>query len=423
VEGASNCRQLIAGHRFTIANTDDGDGDYVLVSVTHEARPAENAVSDDEQTEYSNRFTCVPVALPYRPPRTTPRPFVHGCQTAVVVGPAGEEIYPDKYGRVKVQFHWDREGKNDSNSSCWIRVATMWAGRQWGAVHIPRIGQEVVVDFLEGDPDRPLIVGSVYNADNMPPYTLPANKTQSGIKSRSTLQGGAENFNELRFEDKKGSEQIFLHAEKDHVREVENDERVWVGNDRTKEVDGNETVTVKKDRTETVDKNETLTIHENRSLTVDKDQTVTIHQNETVAIDKNQDITIGENRTTNIGKNESLTVGKDRSTDIGSNDALSIAKKLSIEAGQEIEITTGEAKIVMKMDGTIQISGVRLTVEGMASVDVKAPKVNIKGDGMVQIQGAMVKINGDGMVQVKAPMSQVNGDGLLMAKGGVTMIN
>ena len=179
----------------------------------------------------------------------------------MVVGPGGEEIWCDKYGRVKVQFHWDRYGKKDENSSCWIRVAHQWAGGNWGVISLPRIGQEVIVDFLEGDPDQPIIVGSVYNADQMPPYALPANTTQSGIKSRSSKGGGPANFNEIRFEDKKGSEQLFIHAEKNQDIEVENDETHWVGHDRKKTIDHDETTHVKHDRTETVDNNETITIH------------------------------------------------------------------------------------------------------------------------------------------------------------------
>src|SRR5262249_43425535 len=158
---------------------------------------------------YSNAFICIPDSVDYRPSRQTPRPVVRGVQTAVVVGPHGSEIYTDKYGRVKVQFFWDRRGKKDENSSCWIRVAENWAGSNWGIVFHPRIGQEVVVDFLEGDPDRPLITGRVYNAQQMPPYKLPENQTQSTIKSRSTKDGTPENFNELRFEDAKGSEQVY----------------------------------------------------------------------------------------------------------------------------------------------------------------------------------------------------------------------
>ena len=158
----------------------------------------------------------MPATVPYRPPRVTPKALVHGTQTAVVVGPAGEEIYVDKYGRVKVQFYWDRQGKKDDKSSCWVRVSSTWAGKQWGFIQIPRIGQEVIVDFLEGDPDRPIIVGRVYNAEQMPPYELPANKTQSGVKIAQLARAAPRDFNEIRFEDKKGSEQVLVHAEKDY---------------------------------------------------------------------------------------------------------------------------------------------------------------------------------------------------------------
>src|SRR6202035_2314995 len=182
--------------------------------------------------------------VPFRPTRVTPKPSVQGCQTAVVTGPAGEEIYTEKYGRVKVQFHWDRLGKKNENSSCWIRVSHPWAGKGWGSVATPRIGQEVVVDFLEGDPDQPLITGRVYNAAEMPPYALPANQTQSGVKSRSSKGGSADNFNEIRFEDKKGSEQVYIHAEKNQDIVVENDETQSIGHDRTETVGHDETITI-----------------------------------------------------------------------------------------------------------------------------------------------------------------------------------
>src|SRR4029078_1279809 len=181
----------------------------------------------------------IPLALPYRPARESPKPFVPGTQTAVVVGPPGGEIFTDKYGRVNVQLHCGRKGKSNADSSCWVRVGTPWAGKNWGMIHIPRVGQEVIVDFQEGDPDQPTIIGSVYNADMMPPYDLPANKTQSGIKSRSTLQGTPENFNELRFEDMKGSEDVYFHAEKDFHRVVEHDDDLKVGNNQTISVQSN----------------------------------------------------------------------------------------------------------------------------------------------------------------------------------------
>jgi type VI secretion system secreted protein VgrG len=242
---------------------------------------------------------------------------VQGPQTArVVVGPAGEEIFTDKYGRVKVQFHWDRYGKKDENSSCWVRVSQPWAGKNWGAIHIPRIGQEVIVDFLEGDPDQPIITGRVYNAEQMPPYDLPANKTQSGILTRSSKGGGAGNFNEIRFEDKKGAEQLFIHAEKNQDIEVENDETHWVGHDRTKTIDHDETTHVKHDRTETVDNNETITIGvtaPRRSARTRRSPSAEPHRDAGGAHHQRRRrprTPGGRGRTTSVGKDDSLKVGK-----------------------------------------------------------------------------------------------------------------
>ncbi|HEV1286497.1 MAG TPA: type VI secretion system tip protein TssI/VgrG [Bryobacteraceae bacterium] len=245
IEGKSDCGQFTAGHKFTLERHFDADGGYLLTRVEHEAR-GESYRSDQPDMAaftYGNRFTCIPEALRYRPQRVTPRPVIEGTQTATVVGPAGEEVFADKYGRVKVQFHWDREGQMDANSSCWIRVGTLWAGNNWGVIHIPRIGHEVIVDFLEGDPDRPMIVGSVFNADTMPLYELPANNTRSGVKSHSSKGGGG--YNEIRFEDKKGSEEIWVHGEKDMNTVILNNETREVGVDRTTTIKtGNESVTV-----------------------------------------------------------------------------------------------------------------------------------------------------------------------------------
>ena len=212
----------------------------------------------------------MPADIPYRPPLTAPRPLIRGPQTAMVTGPAGEEIWTDKYGRVKVQFHWDREGKRDEKSSCWVRVSQAWAGPGFGGIHVPRIGQEVIVEFLEGDPDRPLVTGRVYNAQAMPPYGLPASATQSGIKSNSTKGGGGSN--ELRFEDKKGQEQVWLHAQKN--------EDIVVENDKTENVGHDETIGIGNDRTETVGHDETMTVANNRTRNVGVNETVTIGGNQ-----------------------------------------------------------------------------------------------------------------------------------------------
>ena len=199
IRGRSNCRHFMAGHKFSLIRHFSGEGGpYVLTSVLHSARGGDFRDGNTEEFQYRNEFTCIPQALPFRPPRVTPKPVVHGTQSAVVVGPKGEEIFTDKYGRVKVQFHWDREGKHDTDSSCWIRVATASAGRMWGSIHIPRIGQEVTVDFLEGDPDQPIIVGSIYNADMMPPtssrisrQSAPSRAARRRAASRSTSTSSA----------------------------------------------------------------------------------------------------------------------------------------------------------------------------------------------------------------------------------------
>lgn len=256
--GSSESRVLAAGHKFSLGRHFNSafNGDYIVTSVQHtiEQSPAYDT-GQNLTRPLVNRFTCIPARVTYRPPRRAPKPYIQGPQTARVVGPENEEIWVDKYGRVKVQFFWDRLGHEDENSSCWIRVATPWAGAQWGMIHIPRIGQEVLVDFLEGDPDQPIVIGSLYNKDQMPPYDLPAKKTQSGVKSRSSLRGSSAHFNEIRFEDKKDHEEIYVHAEKNLCTVVEASETRTVGANRTTTIEKNDKLTVKKENLEiTVEK-------------------------------------------------------------------------------------------------------------------------------------------------------------------------
>jgi type VI secretion system secreted protein VgrG len=429
VQGATNVKKMSVGSLFTLEKGPRADQnvEHLVVAASYDLQYGDyEAIPDRGGADYRCGFIAMASKQQFRPKRVTPKPFVQGPQTAVVVGPGGEEIYTDKYGRVKVMFPWDRLGKKDENSSCWIRVSHPWAGKNWGAVAIPRIGQEVIVDFLEGDPDQPIITGRVYNAEQMPPYDLPANKTQTGIKSRSSLSGSPDNFNEIRFEDKKGSEQLFIHAEKNQDIEVENDETHWVGHDRTKTIDHDETTHVKHDRTETVDNNETITIHGNRGETVDKDETITIGgnrsesvaNNETIAIEKNRTETVGGNesisvtknqsidisgnrtlsvdkdetisitgkRKDSIGKDEDVSVGKHRQVSIAENDSLQVGKKLVVDVGDQITIQTGSASITMKKDGTITIKGKDITLDGSG-------KINVKASGDVIIKGSKVTQN------------------------------
>jgi type VI secretion system secreted protein VgrG len=351
---------------------------------------------------YHNNFTCIPAGLPFRPRRLTPRPQVQGTQTAVVVGPSNEEIFTDKYGRVKVQFHWDREGTNDADSSCWVRVGTIWAGKQWGAIHIPRIGQEVIVDFLEGDPDRPIIIGSVYNAEMMPPYKLPDKRTQSGIKSRSSAQGGEDNFNELRFEDKKDSEDIYFHAEKDFHRVVKHDDDLQVGN--------NQTIKIKKDRTEEVTEgNETISIKKG-------DRTVTVGKGADTHEVKEGDCTVKVDK----GKH-TLKVKDDRTVTVDQGNDVHQVKQgdrtVKIDMGKDsLTISQGDQKTKLDLG--------KIETEAMQSIEIKVGQNSIKLEQSgITIKGLQVKIQGDIQVEMKAAMTTVKGDGMLTLKGGVAMIN
>ena len=224
-EGGGNAGGIAVGYLMTLAEhqRDDQNKEYLITAANYElsSEEYESGGRGAPTGDFSCDFTAMDAAEPFRAQRNTPKPIIAGPQTAVVVGPSGDEICTDKYGRVKVQFHWDRYGKADEKSSCWVRVAQVWAGKSWGGMHIPRLGQEVIIEFLEGDPDHPIVTGRVYNADNMPPYELPGDETLSGLKSNSSKGGGG--FNELRFEDKKGEEQLFLHAEKNFDLRVKND--------------------------------------------------------------------------------------------------------------------------------------------------------------------------------------------------------
>jgi type VI secretion system secreted protein VgrG len=352
--GASGCRTFTPGSKFTLKKHDctseQGKG-YVLTALEHAAVDETYTAGASGAQTYSNTFTCIPATVQFRPARTTPRPTVKGPQTAVVVGTKGEEIYTDKYGRVKVQFFWDREGKKDENSSCWIRVSQGWAGKNWGIVFLPRIGQEVVVDFLEGDPDRPLITGRVYNAEQMPPYALPANQTQSVLKTRSSKQGATDNFNELRFEDKKGSEEVYFHAEKNFNRVVENNDTLKVGFE-------------KKDKGD-----QTIQVFNDRTLTVGNDRTTTVEKgNDTLTVQKgNQSVSIQKgNQTTKI--------------DAGSG---------STEAMQFIELKVGGNSIRIDQSG-ITLKGVNIVIMGQAQTLVKAPNTMVIGDALLILKGGQL---------------------------------
>ena len=402
--GESNALGLASGGLFKLMGHPraDQNQEYLITGADYrlEESPPESELADTEL--FSVRLQAIPSAQTYQPPRLTPKPIVQGPQTAIVVGKAGDEIHTDKYGRVKVQFHWDRYGQKDENSSCWIRVSHPWAGQNWGMIAIPRIGQEVIVEFLEGDPDRPIITGRVYNADQMPPWSLPANMTQSGILTRSTKGGNINTANAIRFEDKKGAEQLWIHAEKDQDIEVENDESHSVGHDRSKSIGNDETVSVGNDRNESVTKNESVRIGANRtlsvganastavganrSLAVGADETHDVSGNRSRSVGKDESVEIGANLSEDVGKNVTLSIGENQSLSVGKDSKSQVGKKYYLEAGDELVLKTGDASITMKKDGTITIKGKDITVNGSG-------KIGVKASGDVVIKGAKIAEN------------------------------
>ncbi|MBN1959983.1 MAG: type VI secretion system tip protein VgrG [Deltaproteobacteria bacterium] len=424
---------------------------YLITAINHIGEaPEENIhemdVRENNADRYHNSFTCIPLDVPYRP-CARPRPVIHGPQTAKVVGPANEEIFTDEHGRIKVQFHWDRQGQNNENSSCWIRVAQAWAGAGWGFVFLPRIGMEVIVQFLEGNPDRPLVMGCVYNGDHPPPYKLPDKKTISVIKTSSSL--GNKGYNEFRFEDAAGSEEVYLQAQKDlnelvknnHSTTVNANQTLTVNNNRNKTIKKNETNTVEGERTTTITKKETRTFKDDRETTVKGNDKLTIEKKSEVKVTDKLTETFDGGRGTTIKKGDTLTVNESNKTttvhgeynitadtqfkvtqggdsllikdsatltsagDIKlSNNGCSITAgndgKLSITANSEVSITCGSASITLKSDGTIDITGQTVTTGSAnnnikfepAGTTVSGVKITSAAVGIHEIQGALVKI-------------------------------
>lgn len=483
---------VAAGKSFTFAGDPDGtrDGDYLIATCTfvvshpgyegltikEEPSPITEILQTAMEDDAVNALTCsvwtslientsalragtlgsrdflltvLPQEVPYRVPRLTPRVTMSGPQSAIVVGPDGDEIHADEFGRVKVHFHWDRYDKSNEKSTCWVRVSQPWAGKGWGGYFIPRIGQEVIVDFLNGDPDRPIIVGRVYNDDQPKPFY---SHTQSGFRTRSTPKGSAANCNEFRFDDKKGAEQVYLHAEKNQDISVENDETHTVGHDRIKTIDNDETSHIKHDRTEMVDNNEkitigvdrtekvgsnetiaigidrketvganeTITIGANRTISVGANETATValqrtHSvgiNETIAIGAAQEIAIGAmqsvvigaNQTVNVGVNQSTSVGANQSTDVGANRSVDVGANLSTKVGadESRDVGAGRSTQVAK-DDAIKI-GKNFVLDAGDSISLKtgSASITMKKDGTITIKGKDITVDGSGKINIKA---------------------
>ncbi len=414
LKGHSDCRLLAPGFRYTLEEYPIkalNGKDYLVTWVYHFASQSFGTNSGGDH--YRNQFSCMAHETPFRPPRTTLKPVISGVQTAIVTGPPGEEIHTDNHGRVKVQFHWDRLGKKDDQSSCWIRVSQAWAGGKWGTMHIPRVGQEVIIDFLEGNPDRPIITGRVYNGHNQVPYSLPAEKSKSTIISSSTP--GNRGYNELRFEDKAGSEEIYLHGQKDWNIEIKNDKNQHVGHDETHKVDNNRSKTVGVDQKESIGNNKTITVGTNHTESIGNNMDIKVGTNLNEKIGSDMSLKVGSNQSTKVGSNQSVKVGKNQTTTVSiasaetigaakaltvggayqisvgalmnttvglsqseqvmMNKSVDVGKKTDITSGEEITITCGKSKLTMKKDGNIILEGVKIFVKGETNIKMQAKKI------------------------------------------------
>ena len=409
-QGASTCAGFQAGTRVEITGGTAGSGgtEMHLLHVKHHLEAGDVLGGSGLTATYENEFGCIPATVRHRPVRVTPRPSVRGTQTAKIVGSGGTgEIDVDADGRVLLQFPWDRGDGKDGKSKHRVHVASLWSGTGWGFVQIPRVGQEVLVEFLEGDPNRPIVTGRVYNSAHKFPYELPGNKTQTGWKSR-TLGGGSDNFNELRFEDKKGEEHVYAQAEKDLKVLVKNDETRDVQHDRTTTVKNNDTRTVTEgDDEHTIKKGkQTVTVSEgDQTIEVSKGkQTVKVMDDQTITVDQG-------NRTVTLNQgNDELKVQMGNLTTKVSMGNITIKAdlgKIAVEAMQEISLKVGASSVVISQTG-VEIKGMMVKAEATAQAEVK---------------GIMTKIQGTAMTQVQGAMTQVNGDAMVMVKGGITMIN
>lgn len=384
--GSSHVPSLLPGGKFTLvlpSGQEDGRS-YVIDSLRHDARDVLHFNrAPGELPTYVNRFTCVSADRPYRPPRRTPRPQMRGPHTAPVVGPTGEEIHTDEYGRVKLRLFWDRGGTDNDEGTAWVPVVQPLAGRGWGMFALPRIGMEAVVEFLHGDPDRPVVTGCIPGSEAKPPFPLPDEKTRMGVRTRSSPGGDATTFNELRFDDKKNNEQVFFQAEKDFERLVKNDDRLEVQRDRI--------LTVKRDLTGTVEEG---------------DVTFTVKAgNRTTEIEKGDDtLKLGAgNGTLRLAKGDlSVTLGA------GNGTVQADAGTLAFEAAKSISLTVGGSSVEISPGGVILKAGsseVALTASG---VTVKGMKVGLQGDAQAELKGALTTVEASGILTLKGAMTKIN---------------
>ena len=394
--GSSVCRRLACGSTFELGEhlIDSLNKKYLVTEVTHRGtRPEVAGFQGGRGEVYRNHIRAIHADLPYRPPRVTKCPVIAGAQTAIVVGPSGEEIHTDALGRVKVQFHWDREGKRDQHASCWVRVGQSWAGPGWGALFIPRIGDEVVVGFVDGDPNQPIIIGSLWNGQNAPPLSLPGEKTKSTIRTASTP--GGDGSNELRFEDAKGSEQVYLHAQRDLEIAVEHDKSLTVGANESLDVVGN--------RSRQIGGDQSLAVDGNERITVGKDQTQTVGLNETTSVGGNDTLTVSGNQTSTVGATFSLAVALASAETIGAAKALTVGGAYAVSVGAALNEAVGGLK-------SEEVGGAKSeTIAGKKTESIGGSRTRTVGKDLTEnVEGKRtLKVKKDQFSNVDGKLSQI----------------
>lgn len=432
VHAKGNALAIACGHLFSLTRhpRDEANSDYLITQVFYELQEA-GYTTGDETSLYRIRFHAIPKSHQYRAQTHNPNealnltPVIIDAQAAMVTGPAGEEVYTNEYGDIKLQFHWDRYGPNNEMSSDWVRVIQASAGMGFGSINTPRIGEEVLVHFIGGHPDRPIVIGRLYNSDNTPPWGFPAAAKQSGIKSKS-FNSPLENFNEMMFDDTQGNELVNFQAQKDLTSLVKNDETRTVNHDRTTTIDNDETVTVHGNRTETVDKDETITIHQNRTETVDKDETITIHENRKERVDKDETISIGGSRSEVVEGDEKIDIQGSRDKIVQKNDTLTVKQnqKHTINKNKSLTVnknSTETVKIAKSVTvGTVyatQVGTVMNTAVGMMQAEeigmIKKTMVG-KSYGIAVGEQFQIKVGDSSLI--------LNSDGSIVLQGKSILI-
>lgn len=396
--GEAKCRGLYCGGTFTLKDPTQAlrsglERGYTVTSCTITGR--NDALSSGEGAPGSHvhtHFTAIHSDRVYRQPQRTRKPLIVGPQTAIVVGPSGEEIHTDEHARVKVQFHWDRDGQMDENSSCWVRVSQAWAGKSWGSVILPRVGDEVIVEFAEGDPDRPIVTGRLYNNDNKSPFPMPASKNTLGMKSSSTKGGGGHN--EISMDDSKGKEKVTIHGQYDMSTTVKHDQTNTINNNRTTNVDVNDTETIGSNQKIKVGADQTIDVGANQKETIGADQTTTVGANQTIKIGSEQKV--------NTGANQTVTVGADHKLSVSGNSEQKAGANLKLGGGAQVELKSGSSMTIN--------SGTTMTVEAGSTMEIKAA-TSIKisaGGSSIEIGPGGIKINSPAPVDIKGAVVKVN---------------